>query len=895
LSTGLNPIGEPFNPTTYTANGQTQIETLALNDGGALVFWTGSTGVGGLNEIRAQRFAADGTPIGVEFAINVPNTSINLQPSGTVLDDGSLVVVWSTRNAGATQYGVFGRHFSETGEPIGGEFVVTPLATGQSIQNPIVLAQDDGGFVTVWVQRTATATYKLQAQFSDETGTPSGSPITLFSRGSFFDVEDAVALPGGGLAVFTLTSNGFEQRRFNENGALTSTSTVVSNPNFYSPNGASAEVLPAGSIVTTFSKVRSDGSGIPDLFVQRLNAAGAPVGALIQINSETNPPTGGGQQPQIAALADGGFVVVWSTDTSPSSSEATIYGRRFNADGEPIGEEVAIEGGGGLFRYGLNIGVLEDNGFVVSWQLNLTPFDVDVHAQFFRSEFFGTSGANNLSGSDGANAMYGEAGNDTLNGGAGADTLDGGDGLDTASYANSGAAVNINLATNQASGSDADGDVLISIENLQGSAFADTLTGSDADNTILGGAGDDSLAGEGGNDLLIGGADNDTLSGVDGADKLFGEDGDDLLTGDAGNDLLVGGADNDTLSGGDGADTLTGDGGNDLLVGGADNDTLNGGFGTDNLSGEVGDDLLIGGADNDTLSGGDGFDNLSGDGGDDLLSGGADNDTLNGGDGADTLDGGDGLDTASYADSDAAVSVDLDAKLASGGDAEGDVLIKIENLEGSAFADTMTGTDGRNAILGGAGDDSLRGLRGLDTIEGGEGNDTINGDHDADSLSGGLGNDNLYGANGNDTVYGGDGNDTVAGGNDHDRLYGEAGNDNMAGGKGNDVLWSGLGRDTLSGGDGTDDFVFLTAEEAGIDTTRDVITDFLVGTDDIDLSAFMSGGTFIGAATFSGTAGEVRYLASSGILSGDVDGDGVYDFQLNILNKADLTADDFIF
>ena len=49
------------------------------------------------------------------------------------------------------------------------------------------------------------------------------------------------------------------------------------------------------------------------------------------------------------------------------------------------------------------------------------------------------------------------------------------------------------------------------------------------------------------------------------------------------------------------------------------------------------------------------------------------------------------------------------------------------------------------------------------------------------------------------------------------------------------------------------------------------------------------------SGTITGTAGEVRYIVSSGILSGDVDGDGVTDWQVNIQNKAALTADDFIF
>ena len=76
-----------------------------------------------------------------------------------------------------------------------------------------------------------------------------------------------------------------------------------------------------------------------------------------------------------------------------------------------------------------------------------------------------------LTGDAGPNRLDGGAGNDRLTGGAGADTLVGGHGLDTASYAAAAAAVTVNLDTGAASGGDAQGDTLDSIEHLTGSAM----------------------------------------------------------------------------------------------------------------------------------------------------------------------------------------------------------------------------------------------------------------------------------------------------------------------------------------------------------------------------------------------------------------------------------------
>ena len=125
-----------------------------------------------------------------------------------------------------------------------------------------------------------------------------------------------------------------------------------------------------------------------------------------------------------------------------------------------------------------------------------------------------------------------------------------------------------------------------------------------------------------------------------------------------------------------------------------ENDTLNGGF--------EGRDTLNGGEGNDTLNGDDGDDTLNGGANNDILNGGDDNDTLIGGAGNDTLAGGSGIDTASYAGAAAGVTVALGTTTAQNTVGDGtDTLSSIENLIGSSFADTLSGTAGDNTISGG--------------------------------------------------------------------------------------------------------------------------------------------------------------------------------------------------
>lgn len=144
------------------------------------------------------------------------------------------------------------------------------------------------------------------------------------------------------------------------------------------------------------------------------------------------------------------------------------------------------------------------------------------------------AGDDYLNGSEFDDALFGFDGDDKLLGGAGADLLDGGPGSDTASYEGSPEGVIIDLAAGTASGGHANGDQLISIENLIGSSHDDILTASDIGGTLDGLYGDDQLFGGAGFDTLIGGDGDDVLDG-----GPVGAGSGNYLLGGAGNDTYL--------------------------------------------------------------------------------------------------------------------------------------------------------------------------------------------------------------------------------------------------------------------------------------------------------------------------------------------------------------------
>jgi Ca2+-binding RTX toxin-like protein len=367
------------------------------------------------------------------------------------------------------------------------------------------------------------------------------------------------------------------------------------------------------------------------------------------------------------------------------------------------------------------------------------------------------------------------------------------------------------------------------------------------------------------------------------------------------------------------ADVITVDTSDDWTINGlAGNDAITTRGGTDTIRGGAGDDKIVSAAGNDLF----------------LFSGKTEGfDMIDGGDGNDRIlaqSAGTTIGLRSLAGVEKISANGFTGVTISGGasadvlDFRTVVLEDIGRISGGAGNDVITGSSATDLIAGGLGNDTLDGAggddsfligknEGFDAINGGAGNDsvlalsagTVIG---VSSVSGvevisanGFGSVTISGTTANDIIDLASillqGIQQISGGSGNDRIMGSAQDNVIAGNAGADQLWGNGGADIFK-------FGWIGDSRSG-GTGIDLIQDFEKGLDRIDLTGIdastkLSGNqafTFIGGAAFGKVAGQIRVDSSSQsatIITGDVNGDGVADFRIDLAGFHQLAASDFL-
>ncbi len=436
---------------------QYQPTIAALADGGFVVSWGGHNGQSE-NVIYGQRYDAHGMTLGEEFQVNTYSSSSQTEPFVAALNDGGFVVSWYSAG-----HGVTAQRYDAQGEPAGAEFIVSHVYSGSP--DTSITALTDGGFLVTW------SNGNIYAKRYDAEGVAVGTEfgVNTLWNGNTRDTTISALDDGGFIVSWTSFENGLNPdihaQRYDMNGKAVGAEFRVNAYTADGQNDPSIAALADGGFVVSWYSYMGAVPGT-DIHAQRYDANGQAVGAEFQVNTTTASYQ---HNPTIAALADGGFVVCWDS-TEAGGGGVDIYAQRYDGNGKAVGAEFRVNSNTDSLQENPTIAALADGGFVVSWS---SPVD-------------------NYGGGYGIYAQRYDANGDPvglkLSGTAGADLIN----LDA-------------------------GQVLI----VDGAGGDDTINGSSSDDLLLGGSGNDSLIGGGGNDTLNGGGGNDTLIGGSGNDTAI--------------------------------------------------------------------------------------------------------------------------------------------------------------------------------------------------------------------------------------------------------------------------------------------------------------------------------------------------------------------------------------
>lgn len=211
----------------------------------------------------------------------------------------------------------------------GGEF---QMSTTRLAFNPSITRLKSGGFVSVWKDRVDTSDDDVRGQrFDLDTGKLGDEFVVNSTQAGVQRDSDVAMLRDGGFVV------------------------VWEDHEPGNDDGSCGFVNEFGGTVTEACSVRA----------QLYNADGSPRGGERLVNATTSKAQ---FQPAVAPNGDG-FVVVFrdGSRSGGDTSSSAIRGRRFTADGAPVGSEFLVNVTTADRQLRADVSAI-DGGFVVAWQ-----------------------------------------------------------------------------------------------------------------------------------------------------------------------------------------------------------------------------------------------------------------------------------------------------------------------------------------------------------------------------------------------------------------------------------------------------------------------------------------------------------------------------------------------
>jgi hypothetical protein len=197
------------------------------------------------------------------------------------------------------------------------------------------------------------------------------SAVSRAADGSFVIVWNR--FPNGSLA-------GVAAQRYDADGAAIGTEFLVSSEEdvqrgLGSQHPAVAHTTQGEFVVVWQGRPAADMySGFSHVIGRRVSAQGEKLGTEFQISEGPSYSGYYGAGPDLAAMENGAFVVVWRGLPDAESSQIAVLGQRVNADGTPLGTGFMVNTFSTADVSDPQVGTRGDGSFVVVWTAGGTTY-----------------------------------------------------------------------------------------------------------------------------------------------------------------------------------------------------------------------------------------------------------------------------------------------------------------------------------------------------------------------------------------------------------------------------------------------------------------------------------------------------------------------------------------
>jgi hypothetical protein len=278
--------------------------------------------------------------------------------------------VWSSSGQDGSGTGVFGRRYDSTGAAFGTEFQVNTYTSMAQIPRAVAGAAD-GGFMVVWSSNGQDGNYNgVFGQRLDSTGAASGTEFQVNTYTTSGQTPQSIARTDDG--GFVVVWRGYGQgdtdelgvfgQRLDSAGAALGTEFRVNTYTTDAQVEASVAAIAGGGFVVVWQSEGPDGDSY-GVFGQRFGSTGAAAGSEFQINTFTTQEQ---SYPRVARTVDDDFVVVWHS-LGQDGSGYGIFGRRLDSSGAAVGTEFQLNTSTPNDQQVPEVGPAVNGGFVVTW------------------------------------------------------------------------------------------------------------------------------------------------------------------------------------------------------------------------------------------------------------------------------------------------------------------------------------------------------------------------------------------------------------------------------------------------------------------------------------------------------------------------------------------------